>query len=114
MRRLAIGLACALLLAAGLLAATGGFEQISVGATAIGLTLAKVSPPGARQMTIATCRLEAAEIRWTRNGTVPTASVGILAEIGDTIRLTGHDDLVTFLAIETTATPGQLDCDYQQ
>jgi hypothetical protein len=89
-----------------------GFEQITVAAAAIGFTTAKITPPGRPEATIASCRLETAEIRWRIDGLPGSATVGTLLEPGDILTVTGHDALVTFSAFRTGATSGQLDCNY--
>lgn len=93
------------------------FEQITVANTSIGFTAAKVEPDGsggARQADMAACRLETAEIRYTIDGTTPTAAVGTLAEIGDYVVIAGHDSIMRFRAFRTGATSGQLNCTYTQ
>lgn len=87
------------------------FEQITVAGTAIGFTTAKIRPSGLPQATQATCRVRTAELSVTWDGTTPTASVGMLLEIGDTLVLTGNDVLGLFKAIRTGSS-GQLDCTY--
>lgn len=87
-------------------------EQITVANTAIGFTVAKITPSGQVQATYAFCRLETAEIRYAVTGTTPTSSVGTLLEPGDTLTVQGHDVMVLFLAIRTGGTSGQLDCTY--
>ena len=88
------------------------FEQITVAGTAIGFTATRITPPGFNQATRADCRLETAQVRYTYDGTTPTSAVGTLLEVGDTIRVDGHDLLVLFRAIRTGGTSGQLDCHY--
>jgi hypothetical protein len=87
------------------------FEQVTVGASAVTLTAAKISPSGV-QPTQGYCRLELAEIRYTTDGTTPTSTVGTLMQIGDGLPLPDHDYLVKFQAIRTTGVSGQLDCTY--
>lgn len=90
------------------------FEQLTVN-TAVGFTSGKIAPNGATndpQATLAACRLETAEIRWTIDGTTPTSSVGTLLEPGDWLTVTGFDSISRFRAIKTGATNGQLDCTY--
>lgn len=86
------------------------FEQITVGATAIGFTTTVITPAGKPQATAAICRDRTAEISYAYDGTTPTATVGTLLEIGDTLTLTGHDVLLNFRAIRTGGSSGQLDC----
>lgn len=109
MRRLLI---VALVLVATSAPAADRFEQITVAAAAIGLTTAQIDPPGIPQAQIATCRLRTAQVSFTYDGTVPTASVGTLLEVGEVLILTGHERLQAFRAIRTTGTSGQLDCSY--
>jgi len=93
------------------------FEQITVAASAIGFTASKVEPDGSgggRQATIASCRVRTAEISFTYDNTAPTTTVGQLAEIGDQIVVSGHDNVMRFKAIRTGSTSGQLDCVYTQ
>lgn len=87
-------------------------EQITVTNTAVGLTAAKISPAGKSPPSAGACRVELAEIRFRKNGSAATATVGTLAEIGDVIAFYNHDELQNFSAIRTTATSGQLDCTY--
>src|SRR5437016_932119 len=75
------------------------FEQITVANTAIGFTATAITPSGQLQATVASCRLETAQIRWTVDGTTPTTTVGTPLEIGDSITVSGHDLMVTFRAI---------------
>lgn len=114
-------LLCAVLLLTALTSAARAavylaFEQITVTNSAIGFTAAKInntdgSHPAAVQ---ASCRLRTAEVSYTIDGTTPTASVGTLLEVGDTLLLNGPDILNTFRAIRTGATSGQLDCTYSR
>ena len=93
------------------------FEQITVANTAIGFTSTKVEPDGSgggRQATTASCRVRTAEISFTYDNTAPTTTVGQLAEIGDQIVVSGHDNVMRFRAIRTGSTSGQLDCVYTQ
>lgn len=89
------------------------FEQITVGATAVGFTAATINEgSGHPQATIASCRLETAQVRFTVDGTTPTTTVGTLLEIGDWLTLTSPDLLTDFRAIRTGGTSGQLNCTY--
>lgn len=112
-RRFLVALTIAVSLAAVARAADTD-EQLLVDNTAGGVafTAAKIDPPGLPQASVASCRLEGAEIRYTYTGTTPTTSVGTLLEIGDTLVLPGHDRLIRFRAIRTGAVSGQLDCNY--
>jgi hypothetical protein len=89
------------------------YEQITVAGTAIGFTVAKITAPGRPQATVATCRLETAEIRYTLDGvTTPTSTVGTPLEPLEGITFNGHDVLEKFLAIRTTGSSGTLNCVY--
>lgn len=96
------------------------FEQITVGATAIGFTSSLIRPTatagaaGSTQATIAQCRLETAEIRYRFDTTAATSQIGTLLEIGDVLTLTGNDALNNFKAVATGSSSGQLDCTYLQ
>jgi hypothetical protein len=88
------------------------YEQVTVANTAIGFTTAKITP-GGPMPTMAQCRLETAQVRWTIDGvTAPTTTVGTLLEVGDAIALNGHDVLVNFRAIRTGGSSGVLNCTY--
>ena len=89
-------------------------EQITVAASSIGFTVANINQTtGAHPAaTSATCRLEAAQIRYTLDTTVPTTTVGVLLEIGDVLTLNGNDTLNTFRAIRTGGTSGMLSCHF--
>lgn len=89
------------------------FEQITVATTAIGFTAATIQAGnGHPQVTLASCRLETAQVRFTVDGTTPTSTVGTLLEIGDWLTLSSPDLVANFLAIRTGGTSGQLNCTY--
>lgn len=91
------------------------FEQLTVAAAATAFTAAKVEPDlsgGSRQADTAQCRLETAQIRYTVDGTTPTAGVGTLLEIGDNLVISGHDSIMRFRGFRTGAVSGVLDCTY--
>lgn len=113
MKTLGLSLVGALLLTLSLSAISYiAFEQITVANVSIGFTAATITPGGLPEATIASCRLETAEIRWRIDGQVPTTTVGTLLEIGDTIVITGHDSLVRFRSIRTGGSSGTLSCHY--
>lgn len=115
MKRLLLSLGVVALLAIPVSAWTYiGFEQITVAAASIGFTTAKIDGQNGShpQATIAVCRNETAEIRYTTDGTTPTSSVGTLLEIGDYLGLTGNDQLTNFRAIRTGSTSAKLNCTY--
>jgi hypothetical protein len=88
------------------------FEQIAVAASAVGFTVANITPPGQQMATQAVCSCRLAELSFTVDGTTPTSAVGHLWEAGETKVFNGHDTLVRFAVIRTTAVSGQIDCTY--
>lgn len=116
MRRLLLTACALVVLGVGVRAVSYiAFEQLTVAASSVGFTAAKILPNGAGstiQANIASCRLEAAEIRFTIDGTTPTTTVGTLLEIGDYVVVTGYDSIVRFRAIRTGAVSGVLSCNY--
>lgn len=80
-------------------------ESISVAGTAIGFTAAtRKSAANGADARFAFATLETDQIRWTVDGTTPTATVGHLASIGDTIELHDPNNIANFLAIKVTGT----------
>jgi len=70
-----------------------------------GLTCNGACPTGtAIAINSAIITVESQAVRWWDDGSVPTAAVGHLAPIGTTITLSGHTNVVNFLAIATTGT----------
>ena len=82
-------------------------ETLTVADSAIGLTSGTYSDATRAEMT-----LETAQIRFWDDGTDPTASVGILVEIGDTIVLNSAAQIANFKAIRTGTTSGVLSIQY--
>lgn len=113
MKRIAAVLTLCLVVTAPAWAAFYSFEQLTVAATAVPFTATKITPANLTPMTIAQCRLETAQIRYSYDGTTPTSSVGILWEVGEYITFTQREDILNFKAIRTTSTSGQLDCTYK-
>lgn len=115
MRARLAAITLALLVAsASVFAAYTKFEAVTIPAASTGFTSANINnltgihPPA----TQATCRLELAEIRYTIDGSTPSASAGVLLEVGDQLTLFGNDTLNTFRGFRTGGTSGQLDCHY--
>ena len=84
------------------------YEALTVGATAVGLAAATISPAGSEPNTRCRGRLETAQIRQRWDGTNPTATEGELVEIGDVIDLTGISTLSLVRWIRTGSTSGVL------
>lgn len=113
--RVCVALVIALLLSAQASAqwTALGFETITAAGTAIGFTATTLEPNGqgtAPQANVGVCRVAVAQIRYRVDGPNPTASVGILAEIGDVISLNTFQVLRNFKAIRTGGTSGVLSC----
>ena len=88
------------------------FEQITVTqGSAIGLTAANINVGATHPQAVwATCRVSNAEISFREDGIAPTASVGVLAEVGDQIPFNDTGVMLRFSAIATTSTSGTLNC----
>lgn len=90
------------------------FEAVTVAAASIGFTAANINnltgahPPA----TQAVCSLETAQIRYTLDGSTPSASAGVIWDIGTTLQFNGNDTLNNFRAFRTGASSGQLNCHY--
>lgn len=83
---------------------TAGYQQLTITATAAGLTgLAGMSPVNRCSGTLETAPIR---VRW--DGTPPTSTVGQLVNVGDKVFLNNLDDIQNFLAIRTTTTSGVL------
>lgn len=97
--------------------ATSGFahESVTIADTAGGtaLTSATYNPDGEPGAVRAVLTLEAAQIRWTYDGTAPTTTVGHLMETGEKIALDGAETIRQFRAIRTGATSGVLHVTYE-
>ena len=78
------------------------YEQITVADTAIGITAAITAG-----MSACGVRLETAQVRW-RIDAAPTASVGTLLEVGDTLLITRIEEARRVTFIRTGGTSGLL------
>lgn len=101
MRRM-IGMAVVVMVGATTLARAA--ETITVGATAVSLTAASTY---LNKQKGCVARLETAQIRFWTDGTVPTATTGVVLEVGDVLRMT-IDEARNFKGIRTGATSGVL------
>lgn len=94
---------------------TGDYEDLTVSSTAVGFTTAKikvVGPVGTVKSGEAFFGVETAPIRFTTNGTTPTATVGVLVNPGQFITITSEEDVERFRAIRTAA-DASLKCLYK-
>ena len=82
------------------------YEAITVAATAIGFTATKILPTSGDWSGVkceeAFCTLETDSVRWTVDGTTPTASVGHLMVAGESLTLESRSDITNFRAIKVT------------
>lgn len=77
------------------------FESISVGSTAVGLSVSTYRPSGVGQMATCLGRLEAAEIRYRADGTNPTSLEGQLIEPGDFFPFVSPNEMISTRFIGT-------------
>ena len=87
------------------------FETLTVDNTAGGVAMTAATYANGTRALI-TC--EAAEVRYTYDGTAPTTTVGHLASIGTRIELVGPANLTQFRAIRTGGTSGTLQITYER
>ncbi len=108
MRRLS--LAVALVALAGLATASdyATYEQLTVADTAIGITAAVRNPPGLPAQTHCQASLEVASIRFRDDTVDPTASVGELVHVGETLLIASNDQARVIRFIRTGSTSGVL------
>src|SRR3990167_7230351 len=81
---------------------TFAFEALAVAGTAVGFTAATYGTSGG-QAICATAKGEGAQIRYRTDGTNPTATVGVPAEIGAVITVWGSRDIASIRFIATGA-----------
>lgn len=84
------------------------YESVTVGATAVGLSVTTVNPPGRPPMRTCSGRLETAEVRFRFDFTDPTSTEGVLLSVGDTIDMQDAGVALAMRWIRTTATSGVL------
>jgi len=58
--------------------------------------------------------LEGAQIRYTYDATAPTTAVGHLMEVGDTVIISGYQNIQRFRAIRTGGVDGTLRVTYER
>jgi len=91
-------------------------SRSSVGGRQNGLTIDDTSGgialtvPGAAA--VAEIYVETAPIRFTRDGTAPTSSLGFVAYPGDIIVLNSRDECDKWLGFEDTSTDASVDVEY--
>lgn len=115
-----LGVVCGVVLLATMAVASPGdvstgFEQITVGTTAVGLTTSMYdltnADLGFRTKRV-TCTLATAAVNYRLDGTNPTASVGDPLATGERITLDTPWAIEHFRAIRTGGSSGVLNCHY--
>ena len=94
------------------MAETYDYESITVAATAIGFTAAKLAPSNSDTPEMAVCTLETGQIRYRVDGTDPTSAEGHILNPGDSLIVDSLHDLKNFKAIRTGSTSGILKVSY--
>jgi hypothetical protein len=86
----------------------GGRQSgLTIDSTAGGIAL--TVPSAARTAEI---YVETGPIRFTRDGTAPTSTLGFVANVGDIILLNSRDECEKFLGFEDTATDASVDVEF--
>ncbi len=90
------------------------YESVTIDDTAggVGLTAATYAVAAKDMAREAFLTLETAQIRWTINGTAPTALVGHLLEVGQTLTLKDQSEIANFKGFRTGGTSGVLKVTY--
>jgi len=93
---------------------TVAFDQITVAATAIGLTVANIRGYGSNRFAAekVIVIVETAPIRWRDDGTDPTSSVGMVANPSTILTFDNRDRIEKFRAIRTGSTSATLSVTY--
>lgn len=94
-------------------------ETLTIAGTAAGFTTSKITPTtnpqNAAQVAVFTVNCSSGTtciLRFFVDGSVPTASAGMRALYGDTVSISGRDNVVNFKAIRETGTSVVLDVQY--
>lgn len=87
-------------------------ESVTIPDSATALTAATYNVSTRPHARVALITVEDAQISFTLDGTTPTATVGHLADIGDTITLRNSNEVNRFQAIRTGSTSGTLKVSY--
>lgn len=90
-------------------AKASSYEALTIDATAGGIACTALKYAGC---TKAFMTLETAQIRYTVDGTAPTAAVGHLLEVGDVLKLDSAEDIAAFRGFRTGAVSGSLRVTY--
>lgn len=92
-------------------------EQVTVSSTATSLTAGKVNASTINRAQLAIMTINCASgtscvLRFTIDGTTPTASLGLRALYGDTITISANSNIAGFKGIRETSTDVVLDVTY--
>jgi hypothetical protein len=87
------------------------FEQKTIDATVGGIALTGATYGTARYAEIT---VDSADIRFTCDGTPPTAILGHQVGAGYVIELDSHEDIVNFRAIRTGSVSAKINATYQE
>lgn len=87
-------------------------EKITVADSAIGFTDSLINAGDGVLPATAVFVVETAQLRFRVDGGDPTTTVGILAEVGDFVEITGEHDVEKFRAIRTGATSAVIQPSY--
>lgn len=89
---------------------SSGFETLTIDNTVGGVALTSGTYGTARYAEIT---IETADIRFTCDGTPPTASTGHLVGVNDIVRLESNEDIAAFRAIRTGSVSAVINATYQ-
>lgn len=91
---------------------TFAFQQITVSTTAIGFTTATYSPGTKGTALLATVIVETAGVRYRKDGTAPTSSVGMPLAAGDVLYVWGSVDIKNIKFIRTSGSDATISVEY--
>lgn len=77
------------------------YQTITAGGAAVGFAAANISSAGVAPTKVAVITVETASCRFRIDGVDPTAAVGHLLDVGDSVVLWGNNNLRAFRAIAT-------------
>lgn len=86
------------------------YESLTVDDTVSGIALTATTYLRAHR---AFMTLESAQVRFTKDGTAPTTSIGHLLQVGQTVDLKNADEIRNFRAIRTGSSSGVLKVSYE-
>jgi len=93
---------------------TFAFEALAGTNTSVGLTASVFNPDTSPAAKCAVVQCETAQVRYRMDGTDPTASVGVLLEVGDELVIWGSTDINEIEFIRTGGVSAQLNVHYSR